>query len=279
MTVKAKKVTKHEVHHPSELNLFHKNPRLGDVDAIAASLRANNQYKPITVNRGTHTGRPLEVLAGNHTVKAFRDLAEKYPEDERWQEVDCWVIDVDDDRATRIVAADNRTAEKGSFDDEMLLELLSSLDDLEGTAYEQDDLDQLERLIAEAGVGTETDEHDDSQGGTGEEEDDGRAANTGDMLAIIDVSVAEPKHQPEHGSVWKLGRHVLVVARLAEEHQQWVKYLEPDMMFAPYPEPFLSTSDKALEKRILFVQPNKYLAGHLLDKHESAFPEEEVVQL
>src|SRR5699024_1772348 len=138
-----------ETHHPADLALYSRNPRVGDVDAIAASLRANGQYKPVVVNRGTHTSRPMEVLAGNHTVKAFRTLAEEYPSDERWQSVDAWVIDVDDDRAARIVAADNRTSELGGFDDDTLLSLLSDLSDLEGTGYGQDDLDDLSAALEE----------------------------------------------------------------------------------------------------------------------------------
>lgn len=136
--------------HPADLNLFHKNPRVGNVDVIKGSLRAHSQYKPVLVNKGTHTGRPNEVLAGNHTIKAIRDLAEEFPEDERWQNVDVWEIDVDDDRAARIVVADNRTSELGSTDDETLLELLTKLNDseagLEGTAYEEYDLSALDYL-------------------------------------------------------------------------------------------------------------------------------------
>ena len=136
-----------EHHHPAELALYHQNPRVGDVDAIVNSLRANGQYKPVVVNRGTHTGRPLEVLAGNHTVKAFRDLTEAEPDDDRWQEVHCWVVDVDDDRAARIVAVDNRTSDLGSFDDQALADLLSSLPDLEGTGYSDDDLEMLNDIL------------------------------------------------------------------------------------------------------------------------------------
>ena len=136
-----------EHHHPAELALYHQNPRVGDVDAIVHSLRAHGQYKPVVVNRGTHTGRPLEVLAGNHTVKAFRDLTEAEPDDDRWQEVHCWVVDVDDDRAARIVAVDNRTSDLGSFDDQALADLLSSLPDLEGTGYSDDDLEMLNDIL------------------------------------------------------------------------------------------------------------------------------------
>lgn len=136
--------------HPSELNLFHRNPRVGNVAVIAGSLRANGQYKPIVVNTGTHTGRPNEVLAGNHTLKAIRDLAEQHPDDDRWQTVLVHVIDVDDDRAARIVAADNRTAEVGTMDDDVLVELLEGLDgDLDGTGYSDEDLADLLAIAEE----------------------------------------------------------------------------------------------------------------------------------
>ena len=133
----------------SELNLFHRNPRVGNIDVIKGSLRAHGQFKPILINKGTHTGRPNEVLAGNHTVKALRDLAEDNPNDERWLKVDVWEIDVDDDRANRIVVADNRTSELGHTDEESLLELLKEMDDLDGTGYEEDDLEDLIALMEE----------------------------------------------------------------------------------------------------------------------------------
>jgi len=127
----------------SDVRLYHKNPRKGNVDMIAASLMANNQYRPITVNKGTHTGRSNEVLAGNHTVKAMRDLAIKHPDDERWHGVLVHMIDVDDDQAARIVAADNRTADLAVYDDEILAELLRDIPDLTGTGYTDEDLAKL----------------------------------------------------------------------------------------------------------------------------------------
>lgn len=127
-----------------KLNLYHKNPRKGDVEAIKGSLVANGQFRPIVVNKGSHTGRPFEVVAGNHTLKAFRELAEENPKEKRWHQIDCWVVDVDEERATKIVLADNRTADLGSYDDTTLLDLLDSVDhDLEGTGYIDDDLDML----------------------------------------------------------------------------------------------------------------------------------------
>lgn len=126
---------------PRVLNLFHRNARRGDVAAIARSLHVNGQYRPIVVNRGTLTGRPNEVLAGNHTLLGARDLG--------WLSIDCYVIDVDDDAATRINIVDNRTSQLGGFDDEVLAALLQGFGgDLEGTGYTEVELADLEALLA-----------------------------------------------------------------------------------------------------------------------------------
>ncbi|HEX5119831.1 MAG TPA: ParB/RepB/Spo0J family partition protein [Pseudonocardiaceae bacterium] len=119
----------------AELRTYHRNPRQGDVAAIRQSLRVHGQYKPVVVNRGTYTGRPSEVLAGNHTVLAARE--------EGWTTL--WVgwVDVDDDQAARIVLVDNRTADRAEYDDRLLAELLADLPDLDGTGYDPGDLDKL----------------------------------------------------------------------------------------------------------------------------------------
>lgn len=135
---------------PSELALYHRNPRVGSVTEIEDSLRAHGQYRPIVVNAGTHTGRANEVLAGNHTVKAFRNLIEREPGDPRWRSIDAYMIDVDDDRAARIVLVDNKTADLGGFDDTALADLLSGLPDLTGTAYTDDELSDLLAGLEEA---------------------------------------------------------------------------------------------------------------------------------
>lgn len=133
----------------TQINLFHKNPRRGDVEAIAGSLQAHGQFRPIVVNEGTHTGRPMETLAGNHTLKAIRLLAERNPDDPRWQQVECYVVDVDEDRASRIVLADNRTADLGSYDNDILIDVLNSVEhDLDGTGYDYDDLSALLDMAA-----------------------------------------------------------------------------------------------------------------------------------
>lgn len=118
-----------------DLAPFHRNPRTGDLAAIAESLRVNGQYKAIVVNRGTHTGRPNEILAGNHTWAAASELG--------WEQIAATWVDVGEEDAARIVVVDNRTSDLAGYDSAMLADILADLPDLEGTGYDQDALDGL----------------------------------------------------------------------------------------------------------------------------------------
>lgn len=130
----------HQTFAIADLAHYYQNARRGNVEAIAESLMVNGQYKPIVVNVGTHTGRANEVLVGNHTLLAAKELG--------WERIDAVVIDATDDEARRIVLADNRTSDLGSYDDDMLLDLLQQQDDLMGTAFDDDFLSDLTAHLA-----------------------------------------------------------------------------------------------------------------------------------
>lgn len=129
-----------------ELQHYHANARVGDVDAIAESLQRNGQYKPIVVNRGTLTKRPNEVLAGNHTLKAAREIG--------METVSAVYVDVDEDAARRIVLADNKTNDLARYDDAALVKLLRELgDDMTGTGFNETDLLDLMESLDTGGYG------------------------------------------------------------------------------------------------------------------------------
>jgi ParB-like chromosome segregation protein Spo0J len=115
-----------------QLHQFEGNARKGDVSLIAESLFVNGQYKPIVVNRGTYTGKPNEILAGNHTAQAALSLG--------WQSIHVVYVDVDEASAAKIVIADNRTNDLASYDNDALLALIESVDDLDGTGWTDDSL-------------------------------------------------------------------------------------------------------------------------------------------
>lgn len=118
------------------LRPYSKNARRGNVELIAESLQRNGQYRPVVANRRTG-----EVLAGNHTLAAARSL--------EWPGLAVTWVDVDEAEAARIVLADNRLSDLGTYDDQVLADLLSDLDDLTGTGYSADDLDSLLASVTE----------------------------------------------------------------------------------------------------------------------------------
>lgn len=112
-----------------------KNVRQGDIGAISESLKAHGQYRPIVVDRRTNF-----ILAGNHTWRAAKSLG--------WSQIAVGFIETkDDDDATRILLADNRTTDLASYDDVGLAELLKHLEEtptgLDGTGFDGDALDEL----------------------------------------------------------------------------------------------------------------------------------------
>jgi hypothetical protein len=110
-----------------------RNVRQGDVGAICTSLEAHGQYRPILVQKSTGY-----IVAGNHTWSAAKSLG--------WDKIAVLTLDMDDDRALRILLADNRTSDLADYDSFALAEVLSEYArsyDMEGLVWNQDDLDDM----------------------------------------------------------------------------------------------------------------------------------------
>lgn len=182
-----------------------------------------------------------------------------------------WASRSDED-AQAFLVAHNRLTETGGWDDQGLLELLESINDvdpelLDLTGYTEDDIEAL---------GSSIDLEADGLAGDGDGEGRVYASETGALLDIVDVTVAEPTAQPKHGQVWQLGRHTLVVAKVMAEHHLWRHLLDDDTKLCPYPDPYLTHGTVARENVLLLVQPSTYLAGHTIDKFAAAFPTEAI---
>ena len=110
------------------------NPREGDLGAIIASVEAHGFYGQVIVQKST--GR---IVAGNHRWMAAKHAG--------LSEIPVTYIDVDDETARRILVADNRTSDLGSYDESQLVALLKDLAatgaGLAGTGYDGGDLDDL----------------------------------------------------------------------------------------------------------------------------------------
>lgn len=123
----------------SDLNFFHNNPRIGNVEKIAESVAENGFLENIVVNIGTKTGRPNEILSGNHRIKALKAVGRKKV-DVRW-------VDVDDSGARKIVLALNGSTDDATYDPTILAQLLDEqkkeVGHLIGTTYNDDTLGKL----------------------------------------------------------------------------------------------------------------------------------------
>lgn len=112
-----------------------RNVRQGDIGAISTSLTAHGQYRPILVQRSTN-----HIIAGNHTWKAAHHLG--------WEQIAVQYLDIDDDKALRILLADNRATDLATYDEHALAQVLSEYArtyDMSGLLWDQDDLDDLLR--------------------------------------------------------------------------------------------------------------------------------------
>jgi ParB family chromosome partitioning protein len=111
-----------------------RNARRGDVEAIVDSMEENGVFAPIVVQRSTG-----HIIDGNHRWLAMKQRGE--------DTAPVVFVDVDDEQALRILLAANRTNDVATYDDAALVELLTSLPDLDGTGFDTDDLaDLLEKL-------------------------------------------------------------------------------------------------------------------------------------
>jgi len=107
------------------------NPRRGNVGAIAASLDAFGQVRPIVVRDGV-------IIAGNHQFKAGVELL-------GWTHIAAVdATHLNEDELERFLIADNRTSDLGTYDDDELSTILGRLQDqgrLMGTGYSADEVD------------------------------------------------------------------------------------------------------------------------------------------
>lgn len=209
------------------------NPRKGNTDAIEESIEANGFFGACVVQRSTG-----HILVGNHR---FRSAGKQ-----GLPSVPVLWVDVDDARAKRIMLADNRAGELASWDETALSALLHDMaeepDGLAGSLYTEDEMAAL--LLDSSGT----------------------EPGDGSLLESGDVSVGEPRHELKKGDVWRFGHHVLTVVDVLTAWPIWAPFLVEGAIFLPYASPYAPLTEKADVRPLVCVQPNTYIAGHMLDK-------------
>lgn len=134
----------------SQLVRAPRNPKEHDLGAIAASVKRFGYVAAIVLDEGT--GRLVAGHGRLDALQAMKAQGQPAPDRVRVQDGE-WLVPVqrgvtfaDPDEAEAYLVADNRTVELGGWDEGILTELLSDLaaqKRLEGTGFDEDDLDAL----------------------------------------------------------------------------------------------------------------------------------------
>jgi hypothetical protein len=164
--------------------------------------------------------------------------------------------DWSDAKKRAYVIADNKLAENSGWDDATLKLELRDLKDI----FNFDmpligfDEDELGKLFAEAPDG-----------------------DRGAILKLLDVTIADPRHEVEGGDHWLLSdRHHLMCVGIMREWAVWQPLLKPGVLFCPYPGVFVPFGERAKDHTLLMVQPDTYIAGHILDRYAEVHGEPSV---
>lgn len=149
-----------------------KNARVGDVEAVKESIQTNGWYGAVIAQKSSR-----KIVIGNHRYQAALELG--------YDTIPTILLDITDEQAKRMMLADNRTSDKGTYDHEKLEALLKQMHTsdlgLAGTGYNLDDLDAIIRAT----------------GSLPEPEGDEPP-----------LPPAKPRTKP--GDVWVLGRHRVI---------------------------------------------------------------------
>src|SRR5262245_22949009 len=120
---------------------------------------------------------------------------------------------------------------------------------LAGTLYSGDDLDELAALLAQ---------------NPSEDEDDGPGMGGRFEKAIFELTA--PSVEPEPGAMYRLGKVILCVLDPAREWEAATQHLKPGMLWVPYPGALIPYLEELQEKGAVLMQPDRWIAGHLLDR-------------
>lgn len=112
---------------------YWRNPRKNDkaIEAVKSSIKKYGYNQPIVVDKKD------VIIAGHTRYKALRQLG--------FKNVAVVVLDIDEDKAKQYRIADNKTAEKSEWDDDLLMFELREIEELEDMIdfFDDGELDSL----------------------------------------------------------------------------------------------------------------------------------------
>lgn len=243
-------------YHPEKRNVatLTNNPRNakthppGQIDQLAASIKLFGWTMPALVDETDM------LLAGHARIMAALKLG--------IAEVPVIVaIGWTDQMKAAYVEADNRLSELGVWDEALRRREIAWLKDsgFEMKAIGWGDAPELKKFLELRA-------------------DDG--SDRGRLLELVNVTIKEPTHQVEEGQHFILSdRHHLLCASPISDWPMWAPLLKEGCLFAAYPGVFVPFSVKAAKHPMIMVQPDGYIAGHILDRYAEVHGKKSIKQV
>jgi hypothetical protein len=247
-----------------DLEPYARNARthsVAQIDKVKASLAEYGWTNPMLIAEG-------QMIAGHARLRAAREMQAAgmvirfHDNPAIGPTVDLSHLTPEQRRA--YVIADNRIAEDAGWDEELLREEMRDLGGmgfaLELTGFERDEIDEILGQLNDSVA------------------DDGRAR--GELLKLIDITIADPRHAVERDQHFILSeRHHLVVTSVMRGWPLWAPLLTEETIFCPYPGPFILFGKRADDHPLLLVQPDIYIAGHCLDRYANVHGDDAIVRV
>lgn len=206
------------------------------IEVMRNSLLTYGQVTPIVQVKGI-------VVKGNATLDAAKQLG--------WTHIAAVPLKLEKKLVDEYKLVDNRLSDLSYFDDKLLIPELNTLleqgSDLNLLGWDEEDMKLLNEQVEDGAV--EQYEFDAS------------------MLKKLSVTIKDPKTILEKGMVKELGTHLLIVADPVRDVKVWLPYMTENCLFAPYPGPYVALSMLAQESKIILVQPDEWIAGHICDRY------------
>jgi hypothetical protein len=101
--------------------------------------------------------------------------------------------------------------------------------------------------------------------------DEEPARGPAEYLEQMKVSLADPDHKVAPGEVWNVGDGFLACVSVYDGWPVFGPLLTAGRLLVPYPSPIVALTARARAKQCVMVQPDSWLAGHLLDKFTQVY--------
>lgn len=222
-----------------------------------------DSLQSVGVGRSIVVDKNNKIPAGNKTVEAainagFEDVLEIEDDGKTLivhKRTD-WDLDDPTGAARQYAYLDNRVSEVGlAWDADVIARDVAAGVDLSRMFT----MPEIEYIELNAGLLDDGNSGDDEEG----------ERSDGSLLSLLDITIADPKTEIEHGDVFKLDHHILICVDVITEWALWIPYLKGNIFFCPYPGVFVPLAVKAETVACLLVQPDRYICGHIIDQYRN----------